>query len=148
MAISPGQRVRVTLSSRVATGPLQGTIASVLPDTVTIEREEGGVRHLTRGQIDEIEVSVTRVRDPMRAAGYGILAGAPLLVPLAIFAGLLASEYGAGTWTILVVLVPAAGLATVGAIIGGGPQDVWVDAIWPSNPAAASTPDTTSAEDR
>lgn len=146
IAITPGQRVRVTLSSRVAPGRLQGTIVSVLPDTVTIEREEGGVRPLTRRQIDEIEVSVTKVRDPMRAAGYGILAGAPLLVPLAIFAGLIA--YEAGTSTLIVILAPAAGLAAVGAIMGGGPQDVWVDASWPSGFGPESAADTTAAEDR
>jgi hypothetical protein len=138
--------VRVTLSSRVATGPLQGTVVSVLPDTLTVEREEGGARLLTRRQIDEIEISMITVRDPMRAAGYGILAGAPLLVPLAIFAGIIA--YEAGTSAVIVVLAPAAGLAAAGAIMGGGPQDVWVDAFWPPDPDAASAVmDTTDAED-
>jgi hypothetical protein len=108
-----------------------------------IEREEGGVRLLTRRQIDEIEISMTTVRDPMRAAGYGIMAGAPLLVPLAIFAGLFA--YEAGTSALLIVLAPAAGLAAVGAIMGGGPQDVWVDAFWPPDPGPASA-DTAAAE--
>lgn len=148
MPLTPGQRVRVTLSSRVATGALQGTILSVLPDTVSIEREEGGVRRLTRGQVDEIEVSLTTVRDPMRAAGYGILAGAPLLIPLALFAGIVASEYGAGAWVVPFVLAPVAGLAAAGAIMGGGPQDVWVDAFWSPGPEPAATADTTAAEER
>jgi hypothetical protein len=128
--IATGQRVRITLSSRVATGPLQGSIRSLSPDTLVVLREEGGERRLTRSQIDRIEVSVTQVRDPMRAAGYGILAGAPLLIPLAIVLPLVAAEYGADASAVLLVLVPVAALAAVGAIIGSGPQDVWVEAMW------------------
>jgi hypothetical protein len=143
--IAPGQRVRVTLSSRVATGPLQGRVVSVQPDTLTIEREEGGERRITRHQMDVIEISVTRIRDPMRAAGYGILAGAPLFIPLAIVATLFAAEAGVSVY--IIVLAPAAGLAVVGAIIGGGPQDVWVDAFWPPDPGPTSTADTTAVGD-
>lgn len=140
--IATGQRVRITLSSRVATGPVQGSVRSVSPDTLVVLREEGGERRLTRDQIDEIEVSVTQVRDPMRAAGYGILAGAPVLIPLVIVLPLLAAEYGTDApalSTVLVVLVPVAMFAAAGAIIGSGPQDVWVDAIWTASLAPGAT---------
>ena len=141
MPITTGQRVRITLSSRVATGPLQGSIRSVSPDTLIVMREEGGERRLTRSQVDRIEVSVTKVRDPMRAAGYGILAGAPILVPLVIVLPILAAEYGSDASIVLAVLVPVAALAAVGAIIGSGPQDVWTDAAWTgaSAPVAADS---------
>ena len=141
LPVTTGQRVRVTLSSRVATGPLQGSIRSVSPDTLVVLREEGGERRLSRSQIDRIEVSITQVRDPMRAAGYGILAGAPILVPLVIVLPLLAAEYGSDASIILAVLVPVAALAAVGAIIGSGPQDVWINAVWtgPSAPGAADS---------
>ena len=45
--VAPDQRVRVTLSSRVATGPLQGTVVSIYPDTLVVAREEGGERRVS-----------------------------------------------------------------------------------------------------
>lgn len=139
------QRVRVTLSSRAALGPLQGTVVSVSPDTLVVAREEGGVRRLSRNQIDEIEVSLTRTRDPVSAAGYGILAGAPLLIPLIILAPLVAYESKSGA--VGIVLVPIAALAGIGAAIGSGPQDVWVDASWDAT--GAPTPaDSLPTEDQ
>ncbi len=143
MPLTPGQRVRVTLSSRVATGPLQGTVVSALPDTVTIEREEGGARRISRTQIDRIEVSVARVREPEKAAGYGILAAAPLLVLAVILSPIAAGE--SGSTAIGIVLVPLAAVAAVGAAIGSGKQDVWVEASWPTLEEVVPA-DTTAAD--
>lgn len=145
VALAPGQRVRVTLSSRVTTGALQGRLLSASPDTLVVAREEGGERHVSRSQVELLEVSVARTSEPEKAAGYGILAGAPLLIPLFIFAPILAYEAGMDTMTIL--LVPVAALAAVGAAIGSGKQDVWVEAAWPT-PEAAVPVDSIGAENR
>lgn len=129
--IEIGQRVRVTLASRVATGRLQGTVLSISPDTIAVEREEGGERRLSRTQVDEVEVSVSRIVEPVKAAGYGLLAAAPLLVPMIILIPLVVPEYAGAAFGLLVG--PVAAAAAVGALMGSGPQDVWVDGIWASD---------------
>ena len=126
--IAVDQRVRVALSSRVAVGDLQGTVISISPDMLAVEREEGGIRRLSRSQVAGIEVSVGRERDPIRAARYGILAGAPLLVLAVLFAPIAAGE--SGNSAVGLVLVPVAAVAAVGAAIGSGAQDVWIDGTW------------------
>jgi len=57
--IAPGQRVRVTLSSRVATGPLQGRVVSVQPDTLTIERQGQQGTMTTAYKLDGTETDIT-----------------------------------------------------------------------------------------
>ncbi|MGH7567058.1 MAG: hypothetical protein ACREK2_09535 [Gemmatimonadota bacterium] len=131
------QRVRVTLSSRVALGPLIGTVISVSSDTLAVAREEGGVRRLSRSQIERVEVRVERVRDPMGAAGNGILVALPWLL-IGVPAVALLGE-GSPDAFLLYVIVPVVGIATVGAVLGGGPQDVWVEASWPGTDAPAPT---------
>lgn len=143
--VEMGQRVRVTLASRVATGPLQGTVVSVSPDTLLIAREEGGERRLSRRQVEEVEVSVSRTVEPMKAAGYGIVAAAPFLVLATLFAPIVAGESDASLFAI--IFVPVGVAAGIGAVIGSGPQDVWVEAIWPSSSAPAS-PDSLHSESR
>ena len=127
--LEPGQRVRVTLASRVATGRLQGTVVSISPDTLAVEREEGGERRRSRAQVDEVEVSVSKTVEPVKAAGYGVLAAAPLLVPAIIVLPLLLAPEYAGV-AVGLVLMPVAAAGAVGALIGSGPQDVWVEGIW------------------
>lgn len=139
VAVEPGDRVRVTLAHRFAPAPLVGTVIAVGPDTLAVEREEGGERRLARALVERVEVSVARESDPTRAAGEGILAGAPWLVPLAVVLVLFGDEItdgesAVGLWPIFVV--PVAALAIVGAVLGGGPQDVWVAADWPADPAS------------
>jgi hypothetical protein len=130
--VETGQRVRVTLASRVATGHLQGTVLSISPDTLAVEREEGGERRLSRGQVEEVEVSVSKTVEPLKAAGYGVLAAAPLLMPAIIVLPLLLTpEFGGAA--IGLVLMPVAAAGAVGALIGSGPQDVWVEGIWASD---------------
>lgn len=137
VALSPGQRVRVTLASRVAPAPLQGTLLFASPDSLVVRREEGGERRFSRTQVERVEVSVARTSEPEKAAGYGILAGAPLLIPLIILAPIVA--YEAGKETMMIILVPVAALAAVGAAIGSGEQDVWVEASWPRLEAVVPT---------
>ena len=132
--IETGQRVRITLASRVATGRLQGTIVSISTDTLAVEREEGGGRRLSRSQVEEIEVSISRTVEPVKAAGYGILTAAPLIIPVVVI--LAFSPYGLAGFQILLVPVAAAG--AVGALIGSGPQDVWVEGIWASDSVEVS----------
>ena len=131
--LTAGQRVRITLTNRVATGPVQGTLMSVAPDTLVIAREEGGERRLSRNLVQDVEVSVSRTVDPMRAGQYGILAAAPLLLLAVLFAPVAAGESYATTFAI--IFVPVAAAAAVGAAIGSGAQDVWVEASWLSDPA-------------
>jgi hypothetical protein len=136
-------RVRVTLSSRVALGPLQGTVLSVSPDTLAVEREEGGVRRLTRSQVDGIQVSTSRERDPVRGAGLGLVAVAPWLV-LATIATLLFPPDLRPDNTILIV---AGGAAAAGAVLGAiTHQDQWVEASWSgtAEPASTDSPDAES----
>lgn len=129
--IRTGDRVRVTLASRIAPAPLVGMVIEIDPDTLTIEREEGGLRRLSRIQIESIEVSVRRELETGEAAGYGILAAAPLLVLLAIALPIVAAEAGGAAWSILGAAV--GGSMLVGALIGGTtPQDTWVEARWPA----------------
>lgn len=130
--VETGQRVRVTLASRVATGRLQGTVLSISPDTLAVLREEGGERRLSRGQVEEVEVSVSRTVEPVKAAGYGVLAAAPLLVPVIIVLPLLVAPEYAGA-AVGLVLGPVVAAGAVGALIGSGPQDVWVEGIWASD---------------
>jgi hypothetical protein len=144
VAISPGQRARVTLASRVATGPLKGDVVSVSPDTLVVAREEGGERRLSRTQVERVDVSMARERDPVRAAKYGILAGAPLLVLAILVAPIASGESGTSAFGI--VLIPVAGLAALGAAIGSGAQDVWVEAAWPGTDTPAPT-DSLGVED-
>lgn len=139
VAVEPGQRVRVTLSNRFAPAPLIGTVETVDPDTLVVAREEGGTRRVARAAVERVEVSVARESDPTRAAGEGILAGAPWLVPLAVVLVLFGDEItegegAAALWPIFVI--PVAAMAITGALIGGGPQDVWVTAEWPPGPDA------------
>jgi hypothetical protein len=136
--LAAGDRVRVTLASRVATGRLQGTVVSVSPDTLVVAREEGGERRLSRAQIEEIEISMSRREEGVKAAGYGFLAAAPLLVIPVIFIIL---EPQVGAAALGYVLLPAAGAAVLGAVIGSGPQDAWVPAVWSftSSPAPAES---------
>lgn len=126
--VEMGQRVRITLASRAATGPLQGTVVSVSPDTLLIAREEGGERRLSRSQVEEVEVSVARTSEPGKAVGYGVLVVAPLIGIALVFA--LTSEYGFTVFGL--ILAPVAAVAAVGGLIGSGPQDVWVKALWPA----------------
>ena len=129
--VETGQRVRVTLASRVATGRLQGTIVSISPDTLAVEREEGGERRLSRGQVDEVEISVSRTVEPVKAAGYGVLAAAPLIVPMLIIVPIVVPEYSGAAFGL--ILGPVAAAAAVGALMGSGPHDVWVEGIWASD---------------
>jgi hypothetical protein len=133
--IAPGDRVRVTLANRVAVGPVQGTVASISSDTLVVAREEGGVRRLSRGQVEEVEVSVSRAAEPLKAAGYGVLAAAPIVLLLVLVVPFAAGE--SGTSAIGFVFLPVAAGAALGGIIGSGPQDAWVEANWPSQPAPA-----------
>jgi hypothetical protein len=134
--LAAGDRVRVTLASRVATGRLQGTVVSVSPDTLVVAREEGGERRLSRSQVQEVEVSVSRAAEPLKAAGYGALAAAPLILLLFLVVPFAAGE--GGTSAVLgFVLVPVAAAAAIGGAIGSGPQDAWVEANWPSQFAPA-----------
>jgi hypothetical protein len=133
--LAAGDRVRVSLASRVATGRLQGTLVSVSPDTLVVAREEGGERRLSRGQVEEVEVSVSRTQEPVKAAQYGVLAAAPFLVLALLFVRPVAGE--AGTSGAVIVFVPVVAAAAVGAAIGSGVQDVWVEADWSSVPVAA-----------
>lgn len=140
-----GQRVRVTLSNRFAPAPLVGTVEAVSPDTLVVRRETGGVRRLSRAVVERVEASVARERDPSRAAGEAILAGAPLLIPLGVVLVLAHDEIGYGgelSFLLPLLIVPVAVLATTGAVIGGGPQDVWVEATWPPGgvPSAPGSP--------
>lgn len=141
--VEMGQRVRITLASRAATGPLQGTVVSVSPDTLLIAREEGGERRLSRSQVEEVEVSVARTSEPGKALGYGVLVAGPLIGIASVVA--LTSEYGFAVFG--VIFAPVAAVAALGGLIGGGPQDVWVEAIWPSISAPAS-PDSLHSESR
>ena len=136
--VETGQRVRVTLASRVATGRLQGTVLSISPDTLAVEREEGGERRLSRSQVEEVEVSVSRTVEPVKAAGYGVLAAAPLLVPMIIIVPLIVPEYAGAAFGL--ILGPIAAAAAVGALMGSGPQDVWVEGLWASD-SMPSPPD-------
>jgi hypothetical protein len=134
--VAPGDRVRVTLANRVAIGPVQGTVASITPDTLVVAREEGGERRLSRSQVQEVEVSVSRAAEPLKAAGYGVLAAAPLVLLLFLVVPFAAGE--GGTSAVLgFVLVPVAAAAAIGGAIGSGPQDAWVEANWPSQFAPA-----------
>jgi hypothetical protein len=134
--VAADQRVRVILSSRVATGPLQGLVVAVSPDSLVVAREEGGVRRLSRSQVARVEVSVERVRDPLGAAGDGVLLTLPwLIVGLPVVTLLATNETEA---LLLYVVAPVVGVATITAVLGGGPQDVWVEASWPGT--AAPTP--------
>lgn len=133
--LAAGHRVRVTLANRVATGPVQGTIASISPDTLVVAREEGSERRLSRSQVEEVEVSVSRNVEPVKAAQYGVLAAAPFLLLALLFAPSVAGEADASLFAI--IFVPVAAAAGVGAAIGSGAQDVWVDAEWSSDPAPA-----------
>lgn len=132
--LEPGKRVRVTLSNRFAPAPLIGTVASVTPDTLAVERGDE-LHALSREQVEKVEVSLGKVREPDRAAGEAILAGTPLLIPLGVlllFAGFELGDEGGAVPTVLVFAgAIVGGLALVGAAIGGGPQDVWVPAAWP-----------------
>jgi hypothetical protein len=141
--IVEGQRVRVTLASRVATGRLQGSVVSLSADTLVVAREEGGERRLTRSQVETVEVSVSRTVEPVKAAGYGLLAAAPLILPAVIIIPLVVPEYAFAAFGL--VVMPAAGAAAVGGLIGGGPQDQWGKAAWPVDPAAAA-PDSIAGE--
>jgi hypothetical protein len=141
VTLSPGQRVRATLSSRVARAALQGTAISVTADTLTVEREEGGLRSLSRDQVERVDVSVGKERDPVKAARYGILAGAPLIVLAILFAPIASEDSPTG---IGIVLIPVAALAAVGAAMGSGKQDVWVEASWPAQDIGP--PDSIGAE--
>lgn len=132
--LAAGHRVRVTLASRVATGPVQGTIASVSPDTLVVAREEGGERRLSRSQVEEVEVSVSRTVQPVRAAGYGALTVAPLVILLVLVVPLTTEG---GNAAIPYAFFPLVGAALLGAMIGSGPQDAWVQAIWPAQHAPA-----------
>jgi hypothetical protein len=129
--IEEGQRVRITLASRVATGRLQGTVASFSPDSLVVAREEGGERRLSRSQVESVEVSVTRTVEPVKAAGYGVLTAAPLIIPVFLVLSAGVCECGGAAFWYLLGPVAAAG--AVGALIGSGPQDVWVDALWPTD---------------
>ena len=140
--LAAGDRVRVRLASRVATGRLQGTVVSVLPDTLVVAREEGGERCLSRAQVEEVEVSVSRTDEGVKAAGYGFLAAAPLLIIPVIFMVL---EPQVGAAALGYVLLPAAGAAALGAVIGSGPQDVWAPAVWSLTPWPAP-PDSVPTE--
>ena len=129
--IEEGQRVRITLASRVATGRLRGTVASLTPDTLVVAREEGGERRLSRSQVESVEVSVSRTVEPVKAAGYGVLTAAPLIALVILILPFAGCECGAAAFWYLLGPVAAAG--TVGALIGSGPQDVWVEAVWPTS---------------
>jgi hypothetical protein len=142
--VATDQRVRVTLSSRVATGPLQGLVVAVSPDSLVVAREEGGVRRLSRSQVDRVEVSVERVRDPLGAAGEGVLLTLPwIIVGLPVITLLATNETEA---LLLYVVAPVVGVATIAAVLGGGPQDVWVEASWLESASPTPT-DTLHAED-
>jgi hypothetical protein len=133
--IRSGDRVRVTLASRIAPAPLIGTVREIGPDTLVVEREEGVLRPLSRAQVGEIEVSVRREYEGGKAAGYGVLAATPLLVLLGIAAPILAAE-GNDAWVLTILGAAVGGSLLVGALIGGTTrQDTWVEARWPEAPA-------------
>lgn len=132
------QRVRVTLSSRVALGPLQGTVLLVSPDTLTVEREEGGLRKLSRNQIDRVEVSVEQERDAFGSAGNGLLAAAPFLALGGIALLFFPPDYKGAAFTF--TLLTAGGAVMVGSFMGASTdQDVWVEASWPAFHAPADS---------
>ena len=134
--VHAGDRVRVTLASRIAPAPLIGTVVEIGPDTLVVEREEGGLRRLSRAQVGRIEVSVRREYEGGKAAGYGVFAAAPLLVLLGIAAPIIAAE-GNDAWVLAMLGVAVGGSLLVGVLIGGTtPQDTWTDAHWPE-PAVA-----------
>jgi hypothetical protein len=140
--VRPGDRVRVTLASRIARAPLIGTLTELGPDTLVVEREGGGLRRLSSAQVDRIEVSIRRQYEGGKAAGYGVLAATPLLVLLAIAAPIIAAEGNdALVWAMLGAAV--GGSLLVGALIGGTtPQDTWVEAHWPGEPGPSGVVDT------
>jgi hypothetical protein len=132
--LTTGDRVRITLANRVATGPVLGTVVSLSPDTIVVAREKGGERRLSRAQVQEVEISVSRKCEPGKAVGYGVLAAAPLLIIPVIFT--VVSDIQTGVAILGFVLLPAAIAGGVGGLISGGPQDAWVTAVWPSHSTA------------
>lgn len=65
--VTPGQRVKVTLASRIAPGPLIGTVFLVDSDSLVVQRGTASQR-VTRGQVLRIEVSTAREYRPGEAA--------------------------------------------------------------------------------
>ena len=142
VALSPGQRVRVTLSSRAALGALQGNVQSVSVDSLVVEREEGGVRRLSRSQIDDIRVSVARERSFGRGAGLGLITVAPWIAAAGVAILLFPPDMGPDETFVKVI----GGVVAVGAVLGGiTRQDVWVDALWPT--VKPLPPDSLAVED-
>ena len=124
-----GDRVRVTLASRIAPSALIGTVTEVGPDTLVVEREEGGSRQLSRAQVGRLEVSVRREYEGGRAALNGFLVMSPLVVLGVIFYVLSPADVSAAAGTL--AIVAGLGGAVAGALIGGTtPQDTWVEARW------------------
>jgi hypothetical protein len=111
-------------------------VVSISPDTLVVEREEGGERRLTRSQVDGIRVSTSRQRNPIGGAGLGLVAVAPWLA-LATIATLLFPPDLRPDNTILIV---AGGAAAAGAVLGAiTHQDKWVEAFWPGTSAPLPT---------
>ena len=134
--VRPGDRVRVTLASRIAPAPLIGTVTVVGPDTLEVEREEGGVRRLSIAHVGRIEVSVRREFEGGKAALNGFLVMSPLVALGVIFFVLGSGDVSAAAGTL--AFVAGLGGAVAGAMIGGTTlQDTWVEANWP-DPRAPS----------
>jgi hypothetical protein len=109
-----------------------------------IEREEGGIRRLSRSQVGEIRVSVSRERDFVRGARLGLVAVAPWLALGTLVSLVFPPEVGPGDTFLMVV----GGVVVAGAVLGGiTRQDLWVEASWPGTEAPLPT-DSLGAEER
>jgi hypothetical protein len=139
--VRPGDRVRVTLASRVAPAPLVGNVLAMTPDTLVVEREEGGVLRVTSRQVDRIDVSIERRHKTFgEAAGAGLRVASPLLALLAVAGVAAGGGEIAGSYVAAVVLGVAAASAFGGAwLFGTTAEDVWVEATLPTLGAPSDT---------
>lgn len=140
-----GDRVRVILASRIAPAALIGTVTGIGPDTLVVEREEGGSRRLSRAQVGRIEVSVRREYEGGRAALNGFLVMSPLVALAVVFFLMGPGDVSAAAATL--AIVAGLGGAVAGAMIGGtSQQDTWVEARWPDQLAPSGEVDSLSSD--
>jgi hypothetical protein len=111
------------------------------PDTLVVEREEGGVLRVTSRQVDRIDVSIERRHKTFgEAAGAGLLVASPLLALLAVAGVAAGGGEIPGSYVAAVVLGVAAASAFGGAwLFGTTAEDVWVEATLPTVGAPSDT---------